>query len=94
MLPQFSAWDTYPTDENRNQDSHLSKYKFTSVELVINKDLYQISRQTYGLLDWLGDCGGLFDALLLIGEIMVTPFATYALNSSLVSKLVREQPRD
>lgn len=57
-----SAWNNYPSKENPN-----SKYKFTSLEIGINPDLKQINRKTYSILDFLGDCGGLFDALLVIG---------------------------
>lgn len=46
-----------------------------SVELNLNKDLKQIDRQTYSLLDWLGDCGGLLDALVLIGDLLIGSYS-------------------
>lgn len=49
-----------------------------------------ISRSTYSLLDWLGDVGGLFDALNIIAEFMIAPIASYALRQRLTSLLVRE----
>ena len=42
-----------------------------------------MSRQTYSFLDWLGDCGGLIDALALIGRLVASPFAAYALHKKL-----------
>ena len=43
-----------------------------------------IERQTYSLLDWLGDLGGLFDALYFLGFICAGPVTAIALNSLLV----------
>ena len=62
MLPEQSAWDKFPTDDNPN-----GLYKFTSIHIDLEKTLIKINRETYSLLDWLGDCGGLFDGLLIIG---------------------------
>ena len=43
------------------------------------------SRQTYSLLDFFGDLGGLFNALKLIVAKIVSPFAGYALNLTFVT---------
>ncbi len=51
----------------------------------------QINRKTYSFLEWLGDCGGLMDALYLIAEFLVGPLSIFALKSRLVSTLVRFQ---
>ena len=83
MEPQPTAWNTFPTDDKPD-----AMYKFTSVSFEFNKDLRQINRQTYSFLDWLGDCGGLLDALHFIAKIFVSPLSIYALNSKLVSNLV------
>ena len=56
--PQTSSWNKYPTKGNP-----YSRYKFTSFDLRISADKLVVNRQTYSLLDWLGDLGGLFDAL-------------------------------
>ena len=48
-----------------------------------------IERQSYSILEWLGDIGGLFDALRLIGFLMVAPFANFWLKSELLSKIFR-----
>ena len=42
-------------------------------------------RQTYNLLEWLGDIGGLFDALRYIGIFIVEPFAAYQLKVGLLT---------
>ena len=46
-------------------------------------------RQTYSILDLLGDVGGLNDSLRLIGASLVSPFASFALNSKLAKLLQR-----
>ena len=74
-----SAWDKFPVNDPLNPDLAFTKYKFTSFAVSINMDLRQINRVTYGLLDWLGDCGGLIDAIFLIAEAIVFPFGSFAL---------------
>ena len=49
----------------------------------------QVSRVAYGLLQWLGDVGGLIDGVFLIAEAIVLPFASLALKQKLASNLVR-----
>ena len=48
-----------------------------------------INRKTYSLLDWLGDWGGLLDALFMIAEFLVTPFSAIALKAKLMASLIR-----
>ena len=43
-----------------------------------------IERQTYSLLDLLGDVGGLFDALKLIGGVLMFPFVQFSLRMTLL----------
>ena len=52
-----------------------NSYKFTGIDLKYDVDLKVIERSTYSLLDWLGDVGGLYDGLKLIGTALVSPFA-------------------
>lgn len=46
-------------------------------------------RETYSLLEWLGDIGGLFDALILIAGAIVAPVASFNMNSVLLSSIFR-----
>ena len=73
-FPQASSWNTFPTTENPS-----SRYKYISVELNMSLESQIYSRQTYSLLDYLGDLGGLADALLKLGALIVAPFATFGL---------------
>ena len=70
----FSSWTNFPTPENPT-----SKYKYASLSFFVDRNLHSIYRETYGLLDWMGDCGGLLDALFFIGKIIMFPYSSYAL---------------
>lgn len=45
------------------------------------------SRQTYSSLDFLGDLGGLYDALRLIAQTIVAPFSSFALKAFVTKSL-------
>ena len=44
------------------------------------------------MFDWLADIGGLTRAVLVIGQILVTPFSIFELRSVLAELLVRIVP--
>ena len=70
--PAPSLLNTWPTKENKNVG-----YKYTGFILQNSYDVNIIERQTYSSLDFLGDCGGLFDALRLIGGALVGGAASF-----------------
>ena len=43
------------------------------------------SRQTYSLLDWLGDLGGLYDALRVICGAIIAPVSNFVLEMTLLT---------
>ena len=53
----------------------------------MSTDLKRWSRQTYSLIDFLGDCGGLKDCLVGLGAIFIAPFASFNLRATLLSEL-------
>ena len=61
------------------EDDPFLEYKFGSMWLELSQDLTTIERETYNALEWLGDVGGLFDMLQLIGSKLVSPFSALAL---------------
>ena len=73
---ETSAWTDYPT-----------RYKFIGVEILLNFDLNAYSRNTYSLLQWFGDLGGLNEALQFMGSVMVSGFASFNSGSFLISRL-------
>ena len=44
-----------------------------------------IERQTYSLLELLGDVGGLFDAFRLLGGLLVQPLANFSMKVYLMT---------
>ena len=79
-----SAWINFPTAENPS-----AKFKYVSIEFNMSYDVLKWNRQTYSLLDWLGDLGGLLDILLHIGRILVLPISSFTLKQTLMSALFR-----
>ena len=67
---------TWPTRDNPE-----SFYKFSSFWIEQGQKQVSIERSTYGLLEWLGDVGGLFDGLLIIGSSLVGPFAALSMQT-------------
>ena len=55
--------------------------------IYVNLDMHVTERQTYDFLEWLGDIGGLFDALRYIGMIMIEPYAAYHLKVGLLTSI-------
>ena len=64
-------------------------YKFGSIEINIDSKKNIISRQTYHLLDWLGDIGGLADALFIIFQLMLRPYMKFYTARFIVTNLFR-----
>ena len=86
-MPQPSSWNKYPTKENPS-----NKYKFTSLEINMSIDKKVVNRETYSMLDWLGDLGGLYDALRLLCRFIVAPISSFSLQATLMAKLFRRRP--
>jgi len=61
------------------------KYKTVSAFITLTMDQNIIERQTYSLLEWLGDVGGLFDGLCLIGGLIIAPLGAFALKTELLT---------
>ena len=82
--PQPSAWGTFPTKEEPN-----ARYKFASVEIGFNLDQTVWTRQTYSILDYMGDLGGLFEALRYLCTFFIAPISVFSLNSTLMAHFFR-----
>lgn len=75
-MPEPSVWQQYPHN-----------YKFTGFDVQFNQDLTQIERKTYDFLEFLGDLGGLLDALYGIGLLVVSPFVDFETSNQIMSQL-------
>ena len=82
--PQPTSWTDFPTE-----DEPYNLFKYSSFEIELNQDAVIWQRQIYSTLDFLGDLGGLFDALRFIGEMIVSPFKDYAVKVILMVSLFR-----
>ena len=76
-----SRVNTWPTDEN-----DYAMYKFNGVAFTRSNQLTSYERQTYSLLELLGDVGGLFDGLTRIIEFLITPSTVLFMKQSLVTR--------
>ena len=47
-------------------------------------------RQTYSLLEWLGDVGGLFDGLGVIARWIIGPFSAFAMKAEILSVIFKQ----
>ena len=75
-IKETTLHGNFPTEENPN-----AMWEYILVHFSLDSDLRQISRQTYSILDWCGDWGGVLDALFLIAEIIVYPYSVSELYS-------------
>ena len=82
-MPEPSSWN------NNLIENPQGYYKFGSISFWLSNDVIKSSRQTYSILDWLGDIGGLNDALYIILELALTPFKQFALGSFVLTRLFR-----
>ena len=80
--PKPSSWNVYPTRENPQ-----GIFKYGSIEVNMSQDLITWNRQTYGLLDFIGDLGGLLDGLKFVCTIIIAPFSTFSLSSLLLTTI-------
>ena len=67
-----------------------NNYKFTSLAIGMAPESNVIERSTYSVLEWLGDVGGLHDALTIIGYYIVCPFAAFNLDFELLRRLFNQ----
>jgi len=58
-----------------------------SVWIDISPDIVNHTRSVYSVLDWLGDVGGLFDALNLIARVLLSSLTTLFLKLRLFNRL-------
>ena len=79
-----SLMQNWPTKED--PEAH---YRYTGIFILQSPDVHFIERQTYSLLEWLGDIGGLFDALRYLGCIVIGPLNALALTSKLLVSIFK-----
>lgn len=81
-----SSFKNWPTDDEPD-----NKYKFSSLVMYLDQDVTSFERKTYSSLEWLGDIGGLFDAMRIIGQAIVAPVAIFATKAELMKQAFGSQ---
>ena len=66
----------------------------TSVTFEFDLNYFRVDRDTYNALDWLGDLGGLFEALVIILGLVYGLIQFHAFEDFLVSKLYRPSVKE
>ena len=77
--PRPSAWQHFPTKD----DPHR-KFKYASFDIEISQSVQYWNRETYHFLDYLGDLGGLLDALKVMALGFIMPFSAFAMQVDLL----------
>ena len=82
--------EVWPSAHNQYPD----KFKFISVHLYLGVNKLVSNRATYDILKWLGDAGGLVDALRIIGLILTSFSTQINFDNEIVKKMfyVRSNP--
>ena len=83
-IPDISFMQTWPTKENP-----YNQLKFGSAWIELSTKQTVVARSTYSLLDWLGDLGGLFDALYYMASLIVRPASAFALQATMLVSFFR-----
>ena len=65
------------------------KCKFASTYITVNSAKQMSVRQTYGLLDYFGDIGGLIDFLFYLATFILQPFSQFIYSHHILTKLFR-----
>ena len=52
-------------------------YKYSSFHMQLSKNRLITNRQSYALLDYFGDIGGLIDFLQFFVGLVISPFLNY-----------------
>jgi len=62
-----------------------SDYKVTSIEIGTKDDQVRFKRNTYGVITWLSDVGGLWGTVQAVFLVTTFLFVTYDTKSLIVS---------
>ena len=75
----------WPTKEKK------SIFRFNGIYLELGQEQIKIERQTYSMLEWVGDIGGLFDGMRILAQILIAPISSYALKATMMTHFSPQQ---
>ena len=104
LQDEILQWGQWTQKESSNifkiTETSTRPYEFPdnihmSVTLELETDLIHVDRQVYSLLDWLGDVGGLGDALFWMGKVFIIFYHFRQFDFWLLDKLykVKTKPK-
>ena len=70
------------------------RYMYGSVLIDIDEKVQIINRQSYSILDFLGDIGGLIDALKYIIALVLQPYWNFKYSSFLLVNVFRRPKKE
>lgn len=73
---EFSSMTQYPNN-----------YKFMSADFVLNMDVQYTDRTSYDLLNMMGDVGGVLEVLVILFQLIASPFAIIRIKAILANRL-------
>jgi hypothetical protein len=88
MPEQKSIFSVY---QERSDPIYDDPLMLSRVLFMVNKDKKMINRQVYTFFDWLGDWGGLRDALLMLGSWILPILRQHTLSKFLTYNLFTKQ---
>ena len=80
--------------EINSVDLEVSKRRYLSVFLRADNSSFIYKRISYDVLTYLGDLGGLLDAVLMFGFLLTSFFASKLFTAALINKFYRVQYYD
>ena len=88
-LPKFGSFtedsqQTFSIKEGKIRPYEYRDNVHLSITYEFSLDMLGVERSVYNVLDWLGDVGGLFDALLVIGGFIL--FIRHAIRGDAINK--------
>lgn len=92
----FKLKDAIPSSWNDNLvENPKGKYKYGSIEIGWADEKEFVQRNSYSLLDMLGDIGGLSELLKTVGHIILSlsGFKSFKLSSFVLTRLFRSKQR-
>ena len=66
-------------------------YKICGAWIELSQNLITTERQTYSMLEWVGDVGGLLDGLSLLAYIFMLPFTAFTMEAKLFSQTQQKE---
>lgn len=91
---EYRLWEQKisPIRLGTTKNFNAQDYSIVKAQLLVDSDLTVISRNSYSLLNLLGDCGGLECALAWLGAKIVGFFISFYATAEIISLMYWKRP--